>query len=277
MGGRAVRLRAEFMEQAAQQTSHVAVEHDGATFFLPTRQKAGIDRLLKPEWKEKRHLQRALELLDRVGVPATRSLFVDVGAHVGTTAITAVRRFGFESAVAFEPEESNFRLLRANLGMNGLEGRVLTHNVAVSNRVGTAQLKLRPAFGSKHRLVPDDEAEGQSTVAVPLMTLDRAVDEGWLKAKRASLLWLDVEGHELETIQGALRLRARSVPIVMEFIPRTFERDGRLADLRSLLGEHYTHVADLRHRPAPLELAALGRLAERYRKGFTDLLVFRQP
>src|SRR4051794_12767372 len=124
--GQAVRERAEFLEQAAQQTSHVAVEQDGAIFFLPTRQKAGIDRLLKPEWKEKRHLQRALELLDRGGTPVPRSLFVDVGAHVGTTAITAVRRFGFEAAVAFEPEQSNFRLLRANLSVNGLEERIRT-------------------------------------------------------------------------------------------------------------------------------------------------------
>jgi FkbM family methyltransferase len=200
-------------------------------------------------------------------------------AHVGTTAITAVRRFGFQSAVAFEPEEANFRLLRANLSINGLEDRVRTFNIAVSNRVGSAQLKLRPSIGSKHRLISDAEAEGQRTVVVPLTTLDRAVAEGGVKANRASLLWLDVEGHELETLQGAQRLRAHSVPIVMEFIPRTFERDRRLAELGSLLAEHYTDVADLRHRRhcEPLALGALEGLAERYRRGFTDLLVFRRP
>jgi FkbM family methyltransferase len=272
--------RAEFVQSAAEQTSHLAVEHDGALFFLPTRQKAGIDRLLKPEWKEKRHLQRALEALERAGAERPRSVFVDVGAHVGTTAITAVRRFGFESALAFEPETENFRLLRANLGVNGLESRIHTFNVAVSNRVGTARLKLRPAMGSKHRLLRADEPPPESAVTVPLTTLDRVVEEGTLRADRAGLLWLDVEGHELETLEGASRLRAEAVPIVMEFIPRGLRRDGRLGTLGSVLSEHYSHVVDLRRRfhpdPGLVPLDRLEQLAERYEQSFTDLLVFRR-
>src|SRR5581483_626842 len=259
--------RAEFVQQAAEQAPHVSVERDGAIFFLPTRQKAGVDRLLKTEWKEKRHLERAV--------------FVDVGAHVGTTTITALRKFGFRAAVAFEPEESNFRLLRANLGVNGLEDEVRTFNVAVSNRVGTAQLKLRPSMGAKHRIVGDDEAAEERTVSVPLTTLDQVVGDGALKASRAGLLWLDVEGHELETLQGARRLLRRSVPVVMEFIPRTLRQDGRLEALRAVLGRHYTHVVDLRPRlhgaPHLLPLEELEQLAERYRRSFTDLLVLRRP
>lgn len=273
--------RAEFVRGAAEQTSHVAVERDGAIFFLPTRQKAGIDRLLKPEWKEKRHLARALQALEHAGVAVSRAVFVDVGAHVGTTAITAVRRFGFRSALAFEPEESNFRLLRANVGVNGLEDEIQTFNVAVSNRVGTAQLKLRPSFGSKHRLVEDADAAGQSTVTVPLTTLDRLVDEGALEPARAGLLWLDVEGHELETLQGARRLLGRSVPIVMEFIPRALRHGGRLGQLVSELSRHYTHAVDLRHRlhgkSHLFRLAELEQLADRYGRGFTDVLVLRHP
>jgi len=272
--------RAEFVQRAAEQAPHVSVERDGAIFFLPTRQKAGIDRLLKAEWKEKRHLARALDALEAAGAAVDRAVFVDVGAHVGTTAITAVRRFGFRSAVAFEPEESNYRLLRANLGVNGLEDEVRTFNVAVSNRVGSAQLKLRPSMGAKHRLVGDDEAAEERTVSVPLTTLDRIVAEGGLKASRASLLWLDVEGHELETLQGAKRLLRRSVPIVMEFIPRTLGEEGRLDALGSLLSKHYTHVVDLRHRangtPLSLRAGELEQLAERYPRSFTDLLVFRR-
>src|SRR5581483_423284 len=273
--------RAEFVQQAAEQAPHVSVERDGAIFILPTRQKAGVDRLLKTEWKEKRHLARALDALEAVGAAAERAVFVDVGAHVGTTTITALRKFSFRAAVAFEPEESNFRLLRANLGVNGLEDEVRTFNVAVSNRVGTAQLKLRPSMGAKHRIVGDDEAAEERTVSVPLTTLDQVVGDGALKASRAGLLWLDVEGHELETLQGARRLLRRSVPVVMEFIPRTLRQDGRLEALRAVLGRHYTHVVDLRPRlhgaPHLLPLEELEQLAERYRRSFTDLLVLRRP
>jgi FkbM family methyltransferase len=278
--------RKAFVQEAATFGPYVGVERTGITvedertlFLLPTRQKAGRDRFTKPEWKENRHLQRALDALEQVGVEVPRTMFVDVGAHIGTTTITAVRRFGFESALAFEPELANFRLLRANLVLNGLETKIQTFNVAVSNRIGKAQLKLRPSMGSKQRLLRADEVEA-NTVRVPLTTLDALVEDGSLNPAEVSLLWLDIEGHELEALQGAQALRERSVPIVMEFIPRELRRDDRLETLRALLGEHYTHVLDLRLRwdvrdIRPLD--ALPKLAERYRRGFTDLLVFRLP
>lgn len=268
------------MADAAKETSHVAVERDGSLFILPTRQKGGIDRFLKPEWKETRHLQRALEALERHAPEVPRTVFLDVGAHIGTTAITAVRRFGFESALAFEPELSNFRLLRANLEMNGLDGRIHAMNVAVSNRVGTAELKLRPSMGSKQRLVEGDEP-GVTTVTVPLTTLDSLVAEGTLDPAKVGLLWLDIEGHELQALQGAETLLRHSVPIVMEFIPRALLVEGRIAPLGSALFEHYTHVVDLRQRvrggPQLLRPEQLEQLARRYERSFTDLLVFRHP
>jgi FkbM family methyltransferase len=274
------RRRAGFAQQASRITSHVAVEKDGALFFLPTREKAGLDRFAKREWKEKRHLERALETLAELGLHASRTTFVDVGAHVGTTAITAVRRFGFRSALAFEPELSNFRLLRANLGINGLEADIRTFNVAVSDRVGSAELALRPAIGSKHHLLGADETAGE-TVRVLLTTLDVLVAQGNLDPAGVGLLWLDVEGHELEVLRGAERLLERSVPIVMEFAPLRLLRNGRLASLRALLDEHYTHVVDLRPRvngkPDIRPLEAVPDLARSYAQGFTDLLVFRLP
>jgi FkbM family methyltransferase len=272
--------RTDFVEDARRVTPHIAVENDGTVYFLPTRQKAGVDRFVKPEWKEERHLRRALAALDHAGVGAQRTTFVDVGAHIGTTAVTAVRTFGFESAVAVEPEPSNYRLLRANLAINGLESTVQTFNVAVSNRVGSAQLGLRETMGAKHRLLKANETK-PSMMLVPLTTLDALVDDAGLDPAAVGLLWLDIEGHELEALQAGRRLLERSVPIVMEFIPRGLEEEDRLATLGDVLSEHYTHVLDLRPRPrAKPEIRVLGALpdlARHYRRGFTDLLVFRSP
>jgi FkbM family methyltransferase len=250
----------QFLSRAAEETSHVAVERDGAVFLLPTRQKAGIDRLRKAKWKEHRHLGRALKAVEPAG-----PLFVDVGAHIGTTAIAALVRFGFESAVAFEPEAENYRLLRANVLLNGLGDRIETRNVAVSNRGGAAELKIRAQFGAKHRLL-DAPEEGATTVTVRLTTLD----ESGLDASSAGLLWLDVEGHEQEVLEGASALLERGVPAVLELIPRRLE----LEPLEALLARHYTHVVDLREGDR-LPIAELGALAKRYKRGFTDVLVLR--
>jgi FkbM family methyltransferase len=266
---------------ASRITPYVAVENDGSLYFLPTRQKSGVDRFTKRTWKETRHLQRALDVLEHVGVEVLRATFVDVGAHIGTTAIAAVSRFGFESAVALEPERANYRLMRVNLAANELEAKIRTFNVAVSNRVGTADLKLRSGSGSKHRLVVEGEVEPPSTVDVPLTTLDTLARAGSFDPSRTGLLWLDVEGHELEVLQGAGQLVERSVPIVMEFVPRRLRQGGRLAALGEVLMEHYTHVLDLRPPPGDSPdvrpLVELDVLAKRYARGFTDLLVFRSP
>src|SRR5581483_10869802 len=115
----------------------------------------------------------------------------------------------------------------------------------------------------KHRLLRSGEA-GRRTRTVRLTTLDALVDAGELDPSRVSLLWLDVEGHELEALSGARKLLDRAVPIVMEFTPRRLADGGGLEELRSCIGDRYTRVVDLRRpRSGALELDRLGELARR--------------
>ena len=102
-----------------------------------------------------------------------------------------------------------------------------------------------------------------------------------MDAADTGLLWLDIEGHEAEALEGAGVLRRRSVPLVVEFSPRAVEAE-KIDAMRELLAENYTHVVDLRRRlrggrPHIVPLAELDVIRERYLKSFTDLLVFRQP
>ena len=72
------------------------VERDGAVFLLPTRQKSGVDRVQKAKWKEQPAPRRRVAD-PRAGRRSPRRLtFVDIGAHIGTTMIAAIRRFGFD-------------------------------------------------------------------------------------------------------------------------------------------------------------------------------------
>jgi FkbM family methyltransferase len=277
---RDLRRREKFARTAAGETSHVAVERHGALFLLPIRQKAGFDRFLKPDWKEQRHLQRALACLERLGIELPGRVFVDCGAHIGSVAIAAVRRFGFERACAFEAEGQNFRLLQANVAVNGLEERITARQVAISNQVGSAELKVRPELGAKHRLAQADDA-GATTVPVELWTLDALSEDGTVAAADTGLLWLDIEGHEVEALEGAGMLRRRSVPLVVEFSPRAVEA-AKIESLGEMLSENYTHMVDLRRRlrggrPRLVPHAEHDVMRERYLESFTDLLVFRQP
>jgi FkbM family methyltransferase len=272
-------FRKEFAELASRLTPYIAVEKDESLYILPTRQKFGVSRFAWWNWKEHRHLERALAMLDRLGVELPGAAFVDVGANIGTTTVQALRRFPFTTGYAFEPEPGNFRLLRVNLAANDLDHLVRPFNVAVSSRSGTGSLALRSEIGSKHRLVGDGFRE-DGALTVPLLALDELVQDGRLPADDVGLLWLDIEGHELEALQGARTLLDRSIPIVMEFDPRVLD-GSRLESFRSLLAESYTGIVDLRSgrpdEPEVLSLSALEEVARRYPDIYTDLLVFRAP
>ena len=88
-------------------------------------------------------LDKAMLALGLAGIDPAGTTFVDIGAHVGTSTIRALRRHGLASALCFEPEPYNFRILRANLAVNNLDGVVRTFNVALSNHEGRAPLRLK--------------------------------------------------------------------------------------------------------------------------------------
>jgi FkbM family methyltransferase len=271
-------FRKEFAELAGRLTPYIAVEEGGLLYFLPTRQKFGVGRFAKSGWKEHRHLERALTILEELGVELPGGAFVDIGANIGTTTVPAVAKFGFTAAYAFEPEPENFRLLQINLAANGLHDAVQLFNLAVSNRTGTGELALRPTSGGKHHLIGAWHL-GQETLHVPLTTLDELVAEGRLDAETVGLLWLDIQGHELEALEGARTLLRRAIPIVMELDQREMSR-AQIETLRDLLGEHYKGVIDLsrvRDEPHARPLSALEQIAQRHEGTYTDVLVFRSP
>ena len=270
-------FRREFAELAGRLTPYVTVEISGLVYFLPARQRFGIGRFASLKWKEHQHLERALDVLKRVGVETRGRSIVDVGANIGTTIVPAVGRLGFAAGFAIEPEPENLRLLRANLVVNGLDDVVQVLPVAASNREGRGELVLRPLSGGKHRLARAGTVREPGMLDVALATLDSLVESGRLDPETVGLLWLDVQGHELEVLQGAGALLSRSVPIVTEFDTRELT-GGRLDAIRTLLARHYTSVVDLSRLPQTQELEELEELeeiAERHAGTFTDLLVLR--
>lgn len=271
-------FRKEFARLAGRLTPYIAMEEDGLLYFLPTRQKFGIGRFARSNWKEHRHLERALATLRDQDVELPGSAFVDVGANIGTTIVPAVGKFGFSAGYAFEPEPECFRLLRTNLAANGLHDAVQLFNLAVSNRSGTGELALRPASGGKHHLIRRGNVE-EETLNVPLTTLDELVGDGSLDAEGVGLLWLDIQGHELQALEGAQTLLRRSTPIVMELDTRQVGL-AQIEALRDLLDEHYTSLLDLStvaDEPDVQPLSGLEEIARRHEDTHTDVLVFRSP
>jgi FkbM family methyltransferase len=253
--------RERFLAAAREVTPYVVAERDGLLFVVPTDDPTLGKLFVRSEkHKERTVLLRALERLEGAGLEVGRGTFVDVGANVGTAAFAALQA-GFESVVAIEPVESTFRLLEANLALNGAEESVRVLQLALSDQAGTMTIDV--AHGSrKARLDPSGAEE------VEVARLDDVVDP-----TAVDFLLVDAEGHEVQVLAGAERVLERGVPLVFELNPKLLALAGRRDDLPDVLARHHTHILDLRKREAELvPVDHVAALAEEYEGRSTDLL-----
>jgi FkbM family methyltransferase len=142
---------------------------------------------------------------------------IDVGAHVGYFTLLAARLVGPGGRVyAFEPDPSNYSLLRRNIKLNGYQN-ITAINQAVSDRSGSGTLFLSGMDTGSHSLFPSMPVHGVEEI--PVTTLDTFLDrEGW---PSIHVVKIDVEGSELSVLAGMAGTLQRNanIRLVIEFCP----------------------------------------------------------
>jgi FkbM family methyltransferase len=170
--------------------------------------------------------------------------FVDVGANLGLHTLAAGRALdGRGHVVAIEPFEPTAGHLERTIWINGLSDLTEVCRAAAYSRPGRLPLFLGATSGH-HSLLPVEGPSGAATapVDVPLVTLDDLIGE----SREVALVKIDVEGAELEVLDGARRV-VRSNPaigVIVEFAPSHVARAGRSID--EWFGAF--HSLDLVHR-----------------------------
>jgi len=151
--------------------------------------------------------------------------FMDVGAHVGYYSLQAARQVGPSGQViSFEPEPSNYELLTQNIVLNGYSN-LTAINKAVSSTVGTATLYITALDNGRNSMYHHGLPESGST-SVETTTLDSFLaSEGW---PRVDLVKIDVEGAEVEVLDGMARLMADypNLKLIIELNPPLFQNGG---------------------------------------------------
>jgi FkbM family methyltransferase len=135
-------------------------------------------------------------------------VFLDVGANVGFFSLMAARKVGESGEVhAFEPLPKLASLLRRTIATNRLENSYVVE-AAVGTQSGTAQMAVMKDSAVSHLLGGLDEIEtipgGREAVLVETISLDEYRELRIRKPLR--LIKMDIEGAELEAIDGARRL-----------------------------------------------------------------------
>jgi FkbM family methyltransferase len=236
-------------------TPIMAVEgHNGIHYFVSTSEYLG-KCLYVDGFFEERQMKKATEVIQamRGGPPPLKGhRFIDIGANIGTATITAIKVFGAEDGIGFEPEPDNFKLFQCNLVMNDLSSRVRAFQLALSNHPGTALLELSHANCGDHRVrVAASGDEGvfresdRPTIKVQLARLDDLMAELNVRVGDVGLVWIDTQGHEGHVLEGATTVLSSDVPVVLEYWPYGLRRAGGHDLLHSLIAENYSMVIDL--------------------------------
>jgi len=117
--------------------------------------------------------------------------FIDVGANLGTHTLYALQEAGFERALAIEPDPRNLPLLRANLALNGVEGRARFSRFAVAAGQGWTEL-YQSAINWGDNRISSMEGEGWTCTRVPRRRSTRSSRTA--VSTRGLTIWIDVQG-----------------------------------------------------------------------------------
>jgi FkbM family methyltransferase len=262
-------LRDTVMQALAARGHLVFCDLGDAKFFAdPSDRVVGAWLIWHGGW-QRRELDRAVAVLTANGRLVADTIFVDVGANIGTHTVYALRSGQFARAVAFEPEPKNARLLAMNLEANGLAHVATIVAKAAGNAPGTAVLHLHPRNKAAHAIAAPPSVDGRDRLDVPVVRVEDALRELGLSADRLGLIWIDVEGYEPEVIQGLGELLARKIPIAFEYAAQRYRPEAR-RELVRILTAHYSTLCNL--TSSDDQSAPISALAEI--QSIDDILVF---
>lgn len=169
---------------------------------------------------------------------AKKEVCVQAGAHVGLWPKRLAQK-GFEMVVSFEPDVPLYQCALRNLHDEHMAGTVRLYPQALGAFCGRATLERRSSAGSS-RIVDlmEQRALGATTEAfnatvVEMVTIDS------LRLPKCDAIILDVEGHEVQVLEGAGMTLARFSPVL--HLEELEDSGPDIRDYVKMLGYRLSH------------------------------------
>ena len=216
-------------------------------------------------------INRVASFLDSVQKePSKKNLFVDIGANIGTHSISALKDHGYRKVYAVEPSASNYRLLTANICLNGLLGQAVCINAAASDHEGTSTLVHSLANCGDYRLSSNTEVsridDDSTTEQISTINIANHLSDQLQYTELGDVLcWIDTQGHEITILKTLRPLLERGLPVVFEFWPYGMEQqEGSFTELEAALKLADLQIAHLNKNS--IELISLEDLGELWKQ-----------
>lgn len=175
-------------------------------FFLPLCKVDYIQKyiLLNDCYYEDAYLFYVTKVFKGV-INMENSTVVDVGANIGNHSLYFVKECKANKVIAFEPIKETFKILKKNIEINELKGRIIPYNCGIGdkningfangyNMANIGATSLREAMDGNIEIHTLDDFEIEDNIV---------------------LIKIDVEGFEGKVIKGALKTIERCHPIIM--------------------------------------------------------------
>ena len=218
------------------------------TLLCPNKSKVAIiqgSKMYLDITHKHRGLRRTFQAysMNKVHEPTTTHLFkknihsgdvvVDFGANIGYFTLLFARLVGKTGKVfAFEPEPTNFKYLKTNIGLNNYTN-VMAFQKAVSNKNGKTQLYICDYDTGHHTINQyggiEAYSQGRKTqkksIDIDTVRLDDFLSN---KTKKIDVMKIDAEGAEALAIQGMDKLLKdnKDIIIFMEYFPLLLKKMG---------------------------------------------------
>ncbi|MDG4664234.1 FkbM family methyltransferase [Mycobacterium sp. 236(2023)] len=185
------------------------------------------------EGRYERDSLNALEhFLSQVLGVKTDAMAIDIGANIGNHSIF----FGsiFSKVVAYEPNPATFSLLQHNCARSNITPR----NYGLSSKKSMLAFRIdRGNIGASH-IIDSSAAESdqEGTINIEVKRLD---DEEIIANQPISLVKIDVEGHELDVLRGAVSTIDSARPVIVFEQGEEEIRDGTSAAIDFLRNKGY--------------------------------------
>ena len=168
--------------------------------------------------------------------------FIDIGANLGYMSINASKIVGPNGKVfSFEPDNTIYSLLENNIILNNANNIIL-NKIGLSNYNGDASFNIATESGLSRLENKNKNLEGlilKSKTTIKVNTLDTYLLENKISNLNIKMIKIDVEGHELSILKGAINLLKNANPIIiLEINPGALiQNDLSLSNIVEFLNE----------------------------------------
>jgi FkbM family methyltransferase len=140
---------------------------------------------------------------------------LDIGANIGITTCVLSLAAHQGRVFSFEPDPDTFALLENTIAVNGLTNAT-PHQIALGATSGSLAFLTDATTASASHLAPADTSLAVGNIQVAVYEMDRFVEREELT--RIDFIKIDVEGFELDVLQGGAATIARLRPkVFLEF------------------------------------------------------------